>query len=131
MDESPTLVRDAEILVGFEFMATFQDGFETLSLRSQNVNGIALTLMLFTLALLFSPAAFHQIAESGEDSFRLHGFATRVMEMALLPFALGTWRERVHSSRRDRWKSYRSWFGFVGGASALAAKVATGSRSPH
>src|ERR1700687_1830641 len=45
--------------------------------------------MLFTLALLLSPAVFHQLAESGEDSFRLHGFATRVMEVALLPFALG------------------------------------------
>src|SRR6202790_4715841 len=45
--------------------------------------------MLFTLALLLSPAAFHQIAERGEDSLRLHGFATRVMEAALLPFALG------------------------------------------
>jgi Family of unknown function (DUF6328) len=89
MDESRMLVLGAEILVGFEFMATFQDGFKTLSIRSQNLNGIALTLMLFTLALLFSPAAFHQIAESGEDSPRLHGFATRVMEVALLPFALG------------------------------------------
>src|ERR1700676_548649 len=45
--------------------------------------------MLFTLALLLSPAAFHQLAESGGDSLRLHGFATRVMEVALLPFALG------------------------------------------
>src|SRR6202049_1608730 len=89
MDESRMLVLGAEILVGFEFMATFQDGFKTLSIRSQNLNGIALTLMLFTLALLFSPAAFHQIAESGEDSLRLHGFATRVMDLALLPFALG------------------------------------------
>src|ERR1700694_684805 len=45
--------------------------------------------MLFTLALLLSPAAFHQLAESGGDSLRLHGFATRVMEVTLLPFALG------------------------------------------
>lgn len=89
MDESRMLVLGAEILVGFEFMATFQDGFKTLSIRSQSLNGIALTLMLFTLALLFSPAVFHQIAESGEDSLRLHGFATRVMEVALFPFALG------------------------------------------
>ncbi|HEY6767777.1 MAG TPA: DUF6328 family protein, partial [Candidatus Sulfotelmatobacter sp.] len=89
MDESRMLVLGAEILVGFEFMAIFLDGFKMLSIRSQNLNGIALTLMLFTLALLLSPASFHQIAERGEDSLRLHGFATRVMEAALLPFALG------------------------------------------
>ena len=34
MDESRMLVLGAEILVGFEFMATFQDGFKMLSIRS-------------------------------------------------------------------------------------------------
>jgi hypothetical protein len=89
MDESRMLVLGAEILIGFEFAAIFQDGFKKLSTRSQNLNVIALTLMLFTLVLLLSPSAFHQLAESGEDSIRLHRFATRVMEVALLPFALG------------------------------------------
>jgi hypothetical protein len=89
MDESRMLVLGAEILIGFEFTAIFQDGFKKLSTRSQNLNVIALTLMLFTLVLLLSPRAFHQLAESGEDSIRLHRFATRVMEVALFPFALG------------------------------------------
>ena len=89
MDESRMLVLGAEILIGFEFAAIFQDGFKKLSMRSQNLNVIALTLMLFTLVLLLSPSAFHQLAESGEDSIRLHRFATHVMEVALFPFALG------------------------------------------
>ena len=43
--------------------------------------------MLITVALLISPAAFHQLTEKGQDSLALHQFTTYVMEMALLPFA--------------------------------------------
>ena len=89
LDESRILVLGAEILLGFEFTATFQDGFKRLSVRSQDFNFIALMLMLLTLVLLLSPAAFHQLAEKGQDSVNLHCFATRVMEIALFPFALG------------------------------------------
>jgi Na+/proline symporter len=44
--------------------------------------------MLLAVALLISPATFHQLAEKGQDSVALHRFTTHVMEMALLPFAL-------------------------------------------
>ena len=89
MDESRMLVLGAEILIGFEFTATFQEGFRKLSSRSQDLNVIALTLMLFTLVLLISPSSFHQLAERGEDSVRVHCVATGMTELALLPFALG------------------------------------------
>ena len=89
LDEGRMLGLGAEILIGFEFTATFQDSFGKLSSRSQNLNVIALTLMLFTSVLLISPSSFHQLAERGEDSVRLHRFATGMTELALLPFALG------------------------------------------
>jgi Family of unknown function (DUF6328) len=88
LDESRMLVLGAEILIGFEFAATFQEGFRGLSVRSQDLNGIALGLMLVTLVLLISPAAYHQIVEKDDDSDSLHRFATHVMEIALLPFAV-------------------------------------------
>ena len=88
LDESRMLVLGAEILIGFEFAATFQEGFRGLSVRSQDLNAIALGLMLITLVLLISPAAYHQIVEKGDDSDSLHRFATHVMEIALLPFAV-------------------------------------------
>ncbi len=87
LDESRMLILGAEILVGFEFTAVFQEGFKHLSIASQNLNLGALVLMLITVALLISPAAFHQLTERGEDSLALHQFTTHVMEMALLPFA--------------------------------------------
>jgi Family of unknown function (DUF6328) len=88
LDESRMLVLGAEILIGFEFSATFQDGFRGLSIRSQNLNAVALGLMLVTLVLLISPAAYHQIVEKGADSDPLHRFTTHVVEIALLPFAV-------------------------------------------
>ena len=44
------------------------------------------TLRLF---LLMTPGAYHQIIERGEDTERMHRFTTRIMCVALLPFALG------------------------------------------
>jgi uncharacterized protein DUF6328 len=87
LDESRMLILGAEILVGFEFTAVFQEGFKPLPISSQNLNLGALALMLVAVALLISPAAFHQLAERGQDSVALHQFTTHVMEMALLPFA--------------------------------------------
>ena len=89
LDESRMLVLGAEMLIGFEFTATFQEGFKQLSKTSQNLNLAALVLMLLTLAFLISPAAFHQLREKGRESADLHRYATRAMELALLPFALG------------------------------------------
>lgn len=89
LDESRMLVLGAEILVGFEFTATFQDRFEKLSVSAKNANSVALTLMLVVLVLLLAPCAFHQLVVEGEDRANLHRFTTRIMDAALLPFALG------------------------------------------
>jgi TRAP-type C4-dicarboxylate transport system permease small subunit len=89
LDESRMLVLGAEILIGFEFAAVFQDQFRELSQRSRALDVIALALMLLTLVLLISPAAYHQIAERGSDTLQLHHFASSAMEAALLPFAIG------------------------------------------
>jgi hypothetical protein len=39
--------------------------------------------MVLALALLLSPAAYHQLVEAGEDTVALHRFTTRVMLWAL------------------------------------------------
>jgi Family of unknown function (DUF6328) len=88
LDESRMLILGAQIPIGFMFTATFENTFPALSRASQNLNFIALTLLLITIYLLISPAAFHQIAEAGNDSVDLHRFTTHIMQAALLPFAL-------------------------------------------
>jgi len=83
------LVLGAQILIGFAFSANFQPAFRDLSPRSQNLNLLALTLMLITICLLISSTAFHQLTEDGNDSVCLHVFTTHVMESVLLLFSLG------------------------------------------
>jgi cytochrome bd-type quinol oxidase subunit 2 len=89
LDESRMLILGAQILTGFAFSSTFQPGFATLTRASQNLNFVALTLILTTICLLISPVSFHQLTTKGEDTWALHSFTTHVMESALLPFALG------------------------------------------
>ncbi len=44
--------------------------------------------MLIALGLLLTPGAYHRIVEEGEDTHELHRFTTKVMNYALLPFAV-------------------------------------------
>ncbi|MDP9147976.1 MAG: DUF6328 family protein, partial [Acidobacteriota bacterium] len=89
LDESRMLILGAQILVGFAFRSVFEAAFPSLTKIAQNLNLIALTLLLLTLCLLIWPAAFHQIVERGRDTIGLHRFTTRAMEVALALFALG------------------------------------------
>jgi hypothetical protein len=89
LDESRMLVLGAQILIGFAFSANFQPTFRDLPTRSQNLNVLALILMLITICLLISSTAFHQLTEDGNDSVRLHRYTTHVMESVLILFSLG------------------------------------------
>src|SRR5947207_4869971 len=44
--------------------------------------------MLLVSALLMSPGAYHRIVHEGEDREDVHTYATRIMDLALLPFAI-------------------------------------------
>jgi hypothetical protein len=89
LDEARMLVLGAQVLLGFDLRATFEQGFQRLPEHAQYAKLASLALMLVAIALLIAPSAYHQIVEGGEDTRRLHRFSTRVMELALLPFAIG------------------------------------------
>lgn len=88
LNEARLLILGTQVLLGFEYRASFEPGFEKLPLHSQYLKAVGLTLLLITLALLIWPGAYHRIVSRGEDSQALHQFTTRVMEAALLPFAV-------------------------------------------
>jgi cytochrome bd-type quinol oxidase subunit 2 len=88
LDEARMLVLGSQVLLGFQFRSAFEPGFEKLSVTSQYLKMSALGLMLVALGLLISPAAYHRIVEEGEDTQDLHRFTTKVMDYALLPFAV-------------------------------------------
>lgn len=89
LDEARMLMLGTQVLIGFDFRAALEPGFDKLPPMTQYLKLVSLGLMLATLGLLLWPGAFHQQVERGEDTARAHSFTTRVMRWALLPFAVG------------------------------------------
>jgi hypothetical protein len=88
LDEGRMLVLGSQVLLGFQYRSAFETGFDKLPVVSQYLKLSALGLMLFALGLLLAPGAHHRIVEEGEDTERQHNFTTKVMDYALLPFAI-------------------------------------------
>ena len=88
LDETRMLMIGSQILIGLQYRSVFEQGFEKLPAVSQYLKMAALVMMLLVAGLLISAGSYHRIVEEGEDSSELHDFVTRVMDLALLPFAV-------------------------------------------
>jgi hypothetical protein len=88
LDEVRILVLGSQVLLGFQYRAFFEQGYERLPPGDKACELGALAALLVTLGLLFLPPARHCIAEHGMDSGRFHRFIMAVMGAALLPFAV-------------------------------------------
>src|SRR5215213_10557026 len=89
LHEARMLVLGAQVLVGFQFRSVFEPGFDALQLPSQLLKMVGLGLLLLTVALIISPAAYHRLVERGEDTHEIHRYTSKLMTWALLPFSLG------------------------------------------
>jgi hypothetical protein len=88
LDETRTLILGAQILIGFQFQAVFQNAFEQLPAHTRWMDGAALILMVSAAALLIAPGVYHRIVESGQDSVYIHHLISIMAGIALLPFAV-------------------------------------------
>jgi len=88
LDEARTLILGAQILLGFQYEAVYHEGFTKLPAISRYLDLVAIVLMVIAIILLMAPAPFHRIVERGNDSRRLHRYTTRLIGLALLPFAI-------------------------------------------
>lgn len=88
LDESRMLILGTQIFLGFQYRAAFERGFEGLPASSQYLKLAGLLILLVGVALIMSPGPYHRIVRAGSDSEDVHGFATRVMDLALIPFIL-------------------------------------------
>jgi hypothetical protein len=88
LEETRILILGAQILLGFGFRGVFDDRFDQLSAYARYADGVGLGLLVCAIGLLIAPGPYHRIVEGGQDSGRLHRFATVIADLALLPFAL-------------------------------------------
>jgi hypothetical protein len=92
LDETRILILGAQVLLGFGFRGVFSEIFARLPAHIRYTDGVGLVLLVGTVALLIAPGPYHRIVEGGEDSGRLHAYATTIADLALLPFALALGR---------------------------------------
>jgi hypothetical protein len=71
LDETRLLVLGAQVLLGFEFQAFFQDGFSELSPLSRTLCLAGLGSIILAIALLVMPSMEHRLVEKGHSSTRL------------------------------------------------------------
>jgi hypothetical protein len=92
LDEARMVILVVQVLLGFQFRVVLERRFERLPALTQAVHLGGLSLLLAAFALAVSPASFHRLAEDGNDTPRALRFASRMVGLALLPFAaaLGT-----------------------------------------
>jgi hypothetical protein len=87
LSELRTAVLGPQILLGFQYEALFQPGFEAISPLRRVAAVAAFALLLGTAILLIAPAGFHQLAEAGERTNRQAAFSKLALTLSLLPFA--------------------------------------------
>ena len=89
LTEARVVVPGAQVLMGFQLIATMSKAFEELPEPIRYVHFCALALLALAIILLISPAAVHRLGFDGLDVERVHKIGTVFVTAALLPLALG------------------------------------------
>jgi hypothetical protein len=88
MDESRILILGTQILLGFQYRAFFEKGFESLPRVYEYLELTGLAMLLVAIALIIWPSAYHRIVRKGNDTADVHEFTSGVMDIALLPIVI-------------------------------------------
>ena len=88
LDETRILVLGTQVLLGFQYRAFFEPGFDKLSPIDRGLQLSGLGLLLTVIGIVLLPAARHRLVERGEDTPGLHRFTMNAAFIALLPFAV-------------------------------------------
>lgn len=89
MTEARVVLPGAQAMLGFQFITFFEKSFEELPLYIKAIHLGCASLIALAVVLLMTPAAFHRMAEGGEESERLVRVAGRCVVGAMIPLALG------------------------------------------
>jgi hypothetical protein len=89
LTEARVVLPGAQAMLGFQLVTMFTEAFDALPATSKGIHLGSLALIALTVVLLMTPAAFHRIAEAGEDSERLVKLTGRFVLAAMIPLATG------------------------------------------
>jgi hypothetical protein len=89
LTEARIVLPGAQALLGFQFAAYLTEAFEKLSPAAKAVHTASLFLIAFSMILLMSPAAYHRLAEDGENTEHFDRVGVRFVLGALVPLGFG------------------------------------------
>ncbi|HZS43995.1 MAG TPA: DUF6328 family protein [Blastocatellia bacterium] len=89
LTEARVVLPGSQALLGFQFAAIVESGFDQLPASSKYVHVASLALVAISIILLMTPAAYHRIVEEGEDTEHFHRLATWVLIAAMIPLGMG------------------------------------------
>lgn len=79
----------AQAFLGFQFAIVFAQGFDDLPRSSQWIHFASLLASTIAIVLLIAPAAYHRLAEGGQNTDHFHRIASRFLLAALVFLAPG------------------------------------------
>lgn len=108
----------AQVLLGFQYQAVFQPGFQQLDLFYQYADVAALFLLIVSFGLLLTPAHYHQLVEEGRDTEELERLLSGILHCAAYPFALALGADLAIASSH---LLASAWAAFIGGVAVLVS----------
>jgi hypothetical protein len=88
LTESRIVLPGAQALLGFQFAAYLTDGYGRAPADARFAHTAGLALLIITMILLMAPAAFHRLAERGEDTPRVERVCAILILAAMPPLGL-------------------------------------------
>ena len=89
LTEIRVVIPGAQALLGFQFIAVFNESFAKLPADSKAMHFAGMILMAIATMLFMTPAAYHRIAERGEDTERFFCIASWMLLAGMAALALG------------------------------------------
>ena len=88
IDEARMLLPGLQALFGFQTVAVFNQRFTELPLFERYSHLVALSLVVLSVGLLMTPAAYHRIVEPHQVSEKTLNVASFLICISLLPLAM-------------------------------------------
>ncbi len=85
LEESRMVLPGVQTLFGFQLIAVFNSGFESLSNIDKDVHLIALLLNIVAIGCIMAPASYHRQVERDAVSDHLVRFSSSLLCLGLIP----------------------------------------------
>jgi hypothetical protein len=88
LTEARTVLPGVQAILAFQLAVIFTDSFTALPSPARMFHVADILLAMLAVLLLMAPAAYHRIAEQGEETERFHAIASRFVVASMIPLAL-------------------------------------------